>query len=56
MDPLVALAIGTVLLLAVLLGRMVARRPRHRRMARNGATRTRGWCSGRRHTVWTLIP
>jgi hypothetical protein len=31
MDPLVALAIGTVLLLAVLLGRMLARRPRHRR-------------------------
>ncbi|GGC72024.1 hypothetical protein GCM10011504_57070 [Siccirubricoccus deserti] len=31
MDPLVVLAIGTVLLLAVLIGRRMAHRPRHRR-------------------------
>jgi hypothetical protein len=31
MDPLVVLAIGTALLLAILLGRAVVRRPRHRR-------------------------
>jgi hypothetical protein len=31
MDPLVVLAVGAAVFLAILLGRMLARRPRHRR-------------------------